>query len=116
MTTRKSRHRGKETKKVCNHDGCTNQAKKGGVCWRHGAKATMSWYTKVAPSNGAKKAKKATIRKTAAKRSLKDVNAGVAIAPAKKKRKTDVREGADEGEKLVAPRGVTVRPSGKWVR
>ncbi|KAK1744057.1 hypothetical protein QTG54_005654 [Skeletonema marinoi] len=28
-------------KKLCSSDGCTNHAKKGGVCWRHGAKIKL---------------------------------------------------------------------------
>jgi hypothetical protein len=24
--------------KACSHDGCTNNALKRGICWRHGAK------------------------------------------------------------------------------
>ena len=29
-------------RKTCNRDGCSNQALKGGVCWRHGAKVTLT--------------------------------------------------------------------------
>ena len=28
----------KVTRKLCSNEGCTSQARKGGVCWRHGAK------------------------------------------------------------------------------
>ena len=28
--------------KLCSHEGCTNQIKQGGVCWRHGARVVCS--------------------------------------------------------------------------
>ena len=31
------RHGAKWSKKKCSSVGCTNQGKRGGVCWRHGA-------------------------------------------------------------------------------
>eukprot|EP00577_Skeletonema_sp_RCC1716_P000343 CAMPEP_0113432174 /NCGR_PEP_ID=MMETSP0013_2-20120614/34015_1 /TAXON_ID=2843 ORGANISM="Skeletonema costatum, Strain 1716" /NCGR_SAMPLE_ID=MMETSP0013_2 /ASSEMBLY_ACC=CAM_ASM_000158 /LENGTH=94 /DNA_ID=CAMNT_0000321291 /DNA_START=32 /DNA_END=313 /DNA_ORIENTATION=+ /assembly_acc=CAM_ASM_000158 len=33
-----SRHGAKVEAKLCSVDDCTNYAKRGGVCWRHGAK------------------------------------------------------------------------------
>eukprot|EP00985_Skeletonema_marinoi_P012078 scaffold5759_cov93-Skeletonema_marinoi.AAC.7 len=42
------RHGAKANAKKCSNNGCTNGAIKGGVCWRHGAKA----YVKLCSSEG----------------------------------------------------------------
>ena len=118
------RHGAKSTtnKKKCSSEGCTNYAVKGGVCVRHGAKTTTN-----------KKKKKNNCSATTKRLRPDDENESEPVKKRSKKKECscdDPKENEqvskaieavemNRDKKLVAgkvtlPRGVTVRPSGKW--